>query len=129
MLSSIHIALPIEQTTNTLTDTEIAYILTNVVIDPAYSHAIEEHPDTAPMVRDCLAQKGAYMQFQIQQNKRYLRVCLIDENAGVIGFQIVDIIDKVAKERTAYVKETISNIKQLLDYVGKMGYPRFKGPL
>ena len=108
---------------------DIENMLANVVIDPAYTHALEEHPQDAPIVRECLAQRGAYMQFQIERNKRYLRVCIIDETAGVIGFQIVDIVNRIAKERTAYIKDTICNIKELLDYVGKNGYVRFKGPL
>lgn len=69
------------------------------------------------------------MQFQIEPKKRYLRVCIIDEAAGLIGFQIVDMVGKVAKERTAYIKESIHNIQDLLKYIREMGYPRFKGPL
>lgn len=106
----------------------IEYLLNNVVVD-SNSHALEEHPDTAPIVHQCMAQKGAYLTFQIQKNKRYLRTCIIDESATVIGFQIVDIIDKKAREITAYIKEDITNIRQLLDYAGKRGYIRFKGDL
>lgn len=112
-----------------LTDKEIAGLLTAVVVDPAYSHAMEEHPDTAPLVEECLNTKGAYAQFQIEPKRRYLRVCLIDEVVGIIGFQIVDIVDKVAKERTAYIKEEIHSLKQLFQYIKKMGYPKFTGPL
>lgn len=110
-------------------ESELQQIMTRVTIDPTYSHALEEHPQDAPIVRECLEKQGPYMQFQVQKNKRYLRVCIIDEKAGLIGFQIVDIIGKIAKERTAYIKDEIRNIKDLLDYVGKMGYPRFKGDL
>jgi len=104
-------------------------MLQNVVIDPAYSHAEEEHPDTVAVVRDCFNTKGAYMQFQIWPKQRYLRICIIDDILGLIGFQIVDIVDKVAKERTCYIKEGIKTIKDLLEYVRRMGYPRFKGAL
>ena len=121
------ISLPLPQTK--LTDAEIGGLLTAVVIDPAYSHALEEHPIDAPVVRECFNQKGAYMQFQIEPKHRYLRVCLIDEVVGIIGFQIVDIVDKVAKERTAYIKEEIHSIKQLLEYIRRLGYPRFTGGL
>lgn len=69
------------------------------------------------------------MQFQIEKNKRYLRVCIIDEQAGLIGFQIVDIVNRIAKERTAYIKENIRCIQDLLKYIRQMGYPRFKGSL
>lgn len=69
------------------------------------------------------------MQFQIEPKKRYLRVCIVDEDLGLIGFQIVDIVNKIAKERTAYIKDGITNIRGVLDYVGRQGYARFKGPL
>lgn len=112
-----------------LSDMELSDALSKVVIDPTYSHAMEEHPVDAPIVRKCFEQKGAYMQFQVQRNRRYLRVCLINETAGLVGFQIVDIVDKVAKEKTAYIKESIKNIRDLLNYADRMGYPRFRGPL
>lgn len=104
-------------------------MLLKVVVDPAYSHALEEHPYDAPIIWDCMAKKGAYMQFQIEPHKRYLRVCVIDEVVGIIGFQIVDIVNRVAKERTAYIKDEIHNVRQLLDYAERNHYPRFKGPL
>jgi len=112
---------------------EISNLLTNVTIDPSYSHALEEHPTEAPIVQECLNTKGAYMQFQIEKNKRYLRACIVDEVAGIIGFQIVDLVKEgkkiVSKERTAYIKDGIRCIRDLLDYARRMGYPRFKGPL
>lgn len=110
-------------------DLEISGLLANVTIDPAYTHAQIEHPDTFEIVRDCFSKKGAYIQFQVEAKKRYLRVCIIDEAAGLIGFQIVDVVNKVAKERTCYIKESIKNLKQLLDYARRMRYPRFNGPL
>lgn len=118
-----------QETKKEISDPEIARILTAVAIDPAYSHALEEHPEDAPLVRECLNRDGPYMQFQIIPKQRYLRVCVIDSDKGVIGFQIVDIINKVAKERTAYIKDSIHNIRELLDYVGRQGYCRFKGTL
>lgn len=69
------------------------------------------------------------MQFQIEAKKRYLRVCIIDEVAGLIGFQIVDIVERAAKERTAYIKDRIRNIRELLEYARQNHYPRFNGPL
>lgn len=99
------------------------------MIDPAYSHALEEHPEDAPIVWECFAQKGAYIQFQIEAKKRYLRVCIIDEINGILGFQIVDIINKAAKERTAYIKDRLHNIRELLEYAKQNHYPRFTGPL
>lgn len=122
-------SIPLTKTTIELTDLEIESLLTNVMIDEKYSHALEEHALEAPIVRDCLSKKGAYMAFQIVPKHRYLRVCLIDEVAGIIGFQIVDIVNRVAKERTCYIKDTIHSIRDLLEYVRKLGYPRFKGPL
>jgi len=107
------------------TDQELSNILLVVEIDPSYSHSLEEHPDTAPLVHQCLNQKGAYVTFQIEKNKRYLRACVIDDNT--IGFQIVDVIKRVAKERTAYVREDFKCIKDIFDYAKRMNYARFKG--
>jgi len=69
------------------------------------------------------------MIFQVKPGKRYIRTCIIDEKEGIIGFQVVDIIDKVAKEKTAYVKSRINSIQKLLEYMMEEGYPQFMGPL
>jgi len=110
-----------------LSEMEIIGMLNLVTIDPEYSHAEIEHPDSYQVVRDCLKSKGQYAAFQIEKNKRFLRVCLID--SVTIGFQIVDIVGKQVKEKTCYIKENIHDLKQLFEYVRKMGYPRFTGPL
>lgn len=110
----------------TVYDADIANILSRVVIDD-HSHALEEHPNSAPIVHECMRTKGPYMQFQIWKGQRYLRVCVIDDTT--IGFQIVDIIGREAKEVTAYIKDNCTCIKDVLDYVRKMGYARFKGAL
>lgn len=107
-------------------DENMQLLLENVVIDD-YSHAMERHPETAMLVRDCFTQKGAYATFQVEKNKRYIRICLIDQQT--IGFQVVDIVGKIAKERTAYIKDNMRSIQQVLDDMWNKGYPRFKGPL
>lgn len=128
-MSTVTKTLPIPQQKTILTDDDIAGMLQRVVIDPEYSHALTEHPNSAPIVHECLSEKGAYMQFQIDPKKRYLRVCIIDEELGIIGFQIVDIINRVAKERTAYIRENMTCIKDVLKYVSRNGYTKFNGPL
>lgn len=100
-----------------------------VVIDPEYSHADAKHDVEAEIVHKCINEKGAYMTFQVEPKKRYIRACIIDEEVGLIGFQIVDIVDNIAKEKTAYIKDKIRNIKQLLNYMERNGYCRFKGEL
>lgn len=111
-----------------LTDSQIEQMLSNVVVD-SHSHALEEHPNSAPLVHECLNEKGAYMSFQIFPKERYLRICIVDEELGIIGFQIVDIVGKFAKERTAYIKEDLRCIKDVLNYVAKKGWTKFTGPL
>lgn len=110
----------------TVSDPIIEQMLNKVVVD-SYSHALEEHPNTAPKVWECLHKKGPYMQFQVIPGKRYLRICLIDDDT--IGFQIVDIVGKVAKERTAYIKDEIRSLPELLRWAIRRGYCRFKGAL
>lgn len=110
-----------------VTDAELADALANaVVIDPDYSHAAEEHPDTYQSVRDCFDTKGQYVAFQVTPKKRWLRVCLVD--ATTVGFQIVDAVGRELKERTAYIKDGIKSLKELFEYAKRMGYPRFTGP-
>lgn len=128
-LETMEAALPHEMEPQALSDDQIEVLLANVTIDTTYSHAELEHPDSFLAVRECLAKKGPYMQFQIEPKKRYLRVCIIDEELGIIGFQIVDICKGEAKELTAYIKESIKTIKQLLKYIDRMGYCRFRGCL
>jgi hypothetical protein len=110
-----------------LTEKDISGMLNLVTIDPNYSHALIEHPDTALIVRSCLEKKGPYVSFQIEKKKRYLRVCLLDDNS--LGFQIVDVVGREIKEKTAYIKDGIKSLKELFEYARKMGYPRFTGPL
>lgn len=123
---SIYGAISVEPVFLETWSEEMDLILQAVVIDSAYTHAMEEHSDTADIVHECLKKNGQYIAFQIERGKRYLRVCLID--AKTIGFQIVDIVGKIAKERTAYVKDTIKSLKELFDYARRMGYPRFAKP-
>lgn len=103
--------------------------ISNVVIDPEYSHAISRHPiEDVATIRKCMAEKGPYMSFKIDEN-RYLRTCIISEEEGLIGFQIVDIVDRIAKEKTAYIKDRIKNVHQLLEYIAEKGYSRYLGPI
>jgi len=109
-------------------DPIIATLLHRVTVD-GYSHALVDHPNSAHLVHECMENQGPYIQFQIYKNERYLRVCIVDEDAGLMGFQIVDIIGKEAKELTAYVKDNCRCIRDVLNYARRMRYPRFTGPL
>lgn len=128
MTSEITFTTTQSQQLETVYDADIADILSRVVVDD-YSHALEEHPNTAPLVHECMRNNGPYMQFQIFKGERYLRICIVDEEKGLIGFQIVDIVGKEAKELTAYIKDNCKCIQDVLRYVAKMRYPRFKGVL
>lgn len=105
---------------------DIDLIMQTVVVDPKYSHALQEHPDTAPKVWDCFKSKGQYAAFQVIPGKRFLRVCQLDDIT--FGFQIVDIVGKTAMEKTAYIKDGMKCAKELFDYVRRMGYPKFTKP-
>lgn len=99
---------------------ELDQALRAVVVDLSYTHAHVEHPDTAPIVRECLKKNGEYLILEVDPWNRYIRVCLIDPTT--IGFQIVDIVGRIAKERTAYIKDSIKNINELFDFAAKNGY-------
>lgn len=109
-----------------LADAQISDMLQRVVVDE-YSHALEEHPLEAPLVWDCLNKNGPNMQFVIWPKQRYLQVCTIDDET--IGFRIVDIVDKQAKELTAYIKDNCKCMKDVIKYANRKGYSRFTGTL
>ena len=126
LIAALGTALPVVAVETVLMDTwseEMDLLLRAVVIDKTYSHALIEHPDSAEIVWNCFADKGAYITFQIEPGKRFLRVCLVNDTT--VGFQIVDIVGKVAMEKTAYIKEGIKCLKELFEYAKRMGYPRF----
>lgn len=109
-----------------LTDAQVSDMLLRVVVDE-HSHSLEEHPEDAYRIWDCFNQNGAVAQFQIFKNERYLRVC--DLGNGEIGFQIVDRVGKVFKERTAYIKENCNCLGDVFKYASRKGYVRFTGPI
>jgi len=106
---------------------ELDLAMQAVVVDPTYSHAVEEHGEQALLVRECLKRDGPYVTFQIDPGRRYLRVCILEDQS--IGFQIVDAVGKMMKERTAYIKDNFTCIKDIFDYARRMGYPRFTKPI
>jgi hypothetical protein len=108
-------------------DTEMDSLMKAVVIDPSYSHALEEHPDSAAIVWQCFNDKGQTAAFQIEPGKRFLRICMIDE--VTVGFEIVDIVGKIAKEKTAYIKDGLKSLNDVFKYAQKMGYARFTRPI
>lgn len=126
-LKTVTISAPTSFEQKLVYDAEIDILLRQVVVDPSYSHAEEEHPDTYEAVRNCFNTKGAYITFQIEPKKRYLRVCLLDMET--IGFQIVDIVGRLAKERTCYIKDGIKSLKELFDYASRNRLIRFTKPL
>jgi hypothetical protein len=107
------------------TDFEEVVLVTNVIVDPNYSHADERHPKEAPLVRRCLDQRGPYMNFLVDRAlQRYLRVCIGD---GWVGFQIVDKIKGKFFERTAYFRSGMKTIQDLNRYIRNSTYTRYKG--
>jgi hypothetical protein len=95
-----------------------------VVVDPSYSHADIKHPTEAPVVRNCFDKNGAYQTFNVSQN-RWLRVCITER--GQFGFQIVDLVGREYKELTAYIRQDLKCRGDLVEYVKRVGYSRFKG--
>jgi hypothetical protein len=127
MTQAVEATLPMtEDAMLVVWDSDIDLMMQTVVVDLNYSHALQEHPDTAQKVWDCLKTKGQYAAFQIEPGKRFLRTCLIDD--ATIGFQIVDIVGKTVMEKTAYIKDGIKSAKELFEYVRRIGYPKFTKP-
>lgn len=106
---------------------EYATVPAQIVIDPAYSHADAKHPTEAPVVRDCLAKKGGYLNFLVARDiQRFLRVCITDDNQ--VGFQVVDKHDDGQYyEVTCYIRQGLNNLGDILRYIANQGYSRWKG--
>lgn len=92
-------------------------VFTKVIVDE-YSHAAKEHPEDMPAVRNCLNSGQTWKRIYRAPDwkDRYLRVCYDGRD---IIFQIVDKIGKVFKERTAYIRDDISDLNQLREFLMK----------
>lgn len=118
---------PLQLTEAELSEDQVTLALTQVIVNPSYSHAAEEHPEDLPIVRKCLEDPNTWKSaFRTTERGRFLQVCYDGKN---IIFQIIDQVRGALYEKTAYIKNGMSNITDLTRYVDKMRYFRIKGGL
>lgn len=108
-----------------LTDEQIyRAVVGGVIVDPSYSHAADEHPEDMPTVRRCLGDGGTWKQvYRTPQPNRYLRVCFDGKD---VVFQIIDNIRGRMWEKTAYIRDELRSITDVVKYVDRVNYYRVK---
>ena len=86
-------------------------------IDLSMSHGEEKHGSAAVQVRDCLNKTGPVMQWKNPNSRNTARVCQLED--GRYGMQIVN---EEGKEITAFVKDKMKTIDQVIKYLRNTGY-------
>ena len=68
------------------------------------NHAMEQHPDTAPLTRDCIRQNGVWKVYQEPRNNTFHWLCK-DSETGTIFDMIVEKIDEFTyREKASFMK-------------------------
>jgi putative hemolysin len=82
-----------------------------------HNHAVVQHGAEAEAVRNCLNQNGPFAVWQ-KPDGRFLRLCQLPD--GHFGAQICK-DEGCLHEITAYVKNKMTRIEQLIKYLENMG--------
>ncbi len=80
------------------------------------AHALERHGSEAQTVRDCLSRNGALEKWMNFDNGRQALICQIRD--GLWGIQI----RKNNREITSFLKNKLSRIDQVYQYLLNQGY-------
>lgn len=126
MTSAVSGVRPLSSDLHTIDELIDADFVHRVVVDD-YSHALEEHPNSAPIVRQCFENKGPMVTFVVYKNERWLQVCKID--AKTFGFRLVDKVGKEYKELTAYIKDNFKCDADVWNYQRIRNLIKFNGSL
>ena len=87
----------------------------------AQSHGIEKHQDSAVSVRQCMDKNGPLQTWFNPTTNRIAYICQVAPN--VFGVQIVEQgTDGVMKEITAFVKNKMTRIEQVMKSMENAGY-------
>jgi hypothetical protein len=85
---------------------------------PDEVHADKRHGVNAQTVRDCLEENGAVEELYNPETERYARVCNLSN--GGYGVRICSAYDGC--EITAFPKEKMSQLEQVVHYLQNVGY-------
>ena len=67
-------------------------------------HAMKQHPDTAPLTRECIEKNGVWKAYQEPKSNTFHWLCK-DPQTGTIFDMIVEKIDEITyREKTSFMK-------------------------
>jgi putative hemolysin len=89
-------------------------------IDLSFSHGEAKHGTAALTVRQCIDQNGPMQTWQNAQTGRRALLCQMPD--GKYGIQIVQFNGKAWQEITTFIKDKMSNLGQVVQYLKNVGY-------
>lgn len=96
--------------------------INSIAVDLSSSHGEAKHHDAAVMVHTCILKKGV-MQEWINlglETDRRARICEIQP--GKYGIQVIENKDGTWREVTAFIKDKMTSIDQVMRYLSNAGY-------
>ena len=98
----------------------LADSLNQIAVDVSSSHGVDRHSSEALAVRNCLNERGANQVWENPTTGRRAQVCQID--TFTFGIQIIENHAGIWKEITAFVKNKMTNMGQVSNYLKNTGY-------
>lgn len=90
------------------------------VVDFSKSHGVKKHGISALQIRRCLHQNGPLHDWVNPVTGRRARVCEVEP--GRFGVQILEFRDGAWREITAFAKDKMRSLDQVLRYLSNGGY-------
>lgn len=90
------------------------------VVDFTESHGVKKHGISAVQIRKCLENNGPLRDWVNPVTGRRARVCEVEP--GRFGVQILEFKDGAWREITAFAKDKMRSLDQVLRYLSNRGY-------
>lgn len=95
-------------------------VLATQSVELSSSHAVLRHGNSAYAVRNCLTDKGAMQTWFNPTTGRTAKICAVGD--AQFGIQILENVNGTMKEVTAFIKDKMSRIEQVTNYLRNAGY-------
>ena len=90
------------------------------------SHAVLKHGlDATTSIRQCIDKNGPVMTVKVDMT-RFIQLCQVD---GKFGLRVLDKVNNVWQERTAYFKDALKNFSDVCKWMDQNGYTKWTKPL
>lgn len=89
------------------------------------SHAVPKHGSDALTIRKCIDNNGPAMTLKVDAS-RFIQLCQVD---GRFGLRVLDKVNNVWQERTAYFKDAMKNFSDVVKWMDQNGYTKWTKPL